>query len=50
MRSISRVADMSINTVSALLVDPVKACAAHHDATVRGLYTPHAPRQDAISN
>ena len=37
MRSISRVADVSINTVSALLVDAGKACAAHHDATVRGL-------------
>ena len=35
MRSISRVADVSINTVSALLVDAGKACAAHHDATVR---------------
>ncbi len=37
MRSISRVTDVSINTVSALLVDAGKACAAHHDATVRGL-------------
>ena len=37
MRSISRVADVSINTVSALLVDVGKACAAHHDATVRGV-------------
>ena len=37
MRSISRVADVSINTVSALLVDAGKACAAHHDATVRGV-------------
>jgi len=37
MRSISRVSDVSINTVSALLVDAGEACAAHHDATVRGL-------------
>lgn len=37
MRSISRVADVSINTVSALLVDAGRACAAHHDATVRGV-------------
>ena len=37
MRSISRVMDGSINTVSALLVDAGKACAKHHDATVRGV-------------
>ena len=37
MRSISRVADVSINTVSGLLVDAGKACAAHHDATVKGV-------------
>ena len=37
MRSISRVADVSINTVSALLVDAGKACATHHDETVRGV-------------
>ena len=37
MRSISRVVDVSINTVSALLVDAGKACAAHHDETVRGV-------------
>jgi IS1 family transposase len=37
MRSISRVADVSINTVSALLVDAGRACAAHHDETVRGV-------------
>ena len=32
---ISRVADISISTVSALLVNAGKACAAHHDAAVR---------------
>ncbi len=35
MRSISRVADVSINTVSALLVDAGRACAAYHEETVR---------------
>ena len=37
MRSISRVCDVSINTVTKLLVDAGKACAAFHDAKVRGL-------------
>jgi IS1 family transposase len=37
MRSISRVADVSINTVSKLLVDAGKACAAFHDEQVRGV-------------
>ena len=35
MRSISRVADVSINTVSKLLVDAGEACAAFHYDTVR---------------
>lgn len=35
MRSISRVTGVSINTVSKLLVDAGKACAAFHDETVR---------------
>ena len=39
MRSISRVADVSINTVSKLLVDAGKACAAFHDEKVRGVKT-----------
>ena len=39
MRSISRVADVSINTVSKLLADAGKACAAFHDAQVRGVRT-----------
>ena len=34
MRSVSRLADVSINTVSKLLVDAGKACAAFHDDTV----------------
>src|SRR5215212_3026678 len=37
MRSISRVADVSINTVAKLLVDAGKACAAFHDDRVRGV-------------
>jgi lambda repressor-like predicted transcriptional regulator len=37
MRSISRVADVSINTVAKLLVDAGKACAAFHDERVRGV-------------
>jgi IS1 family transposase len=37
MRSMSRVADVSINTVAKLLVDAGEACATFHDAVVRGL-------------
>jgi IS1 family transposase len=37
MRSISRVADVSINTVAKLLVDAGKACATFHDSVVRGV-------------
>src|SRR5215211_5058918 len=37
MRSISRVADVSINTVSKLLIDAGKTCAAFHDEKVRGV-------------
>jgi IS1 family transposase len=39
MRSISRVCDVSINTVSKLLVDAGKACAAFHDEKVRDVKT-----------
>ena len=39
MRSISRVTDVSINTVSKLLVDAGQACAAYHDETVRDVKT-----------
>ena len=35
MRSISRVADVSFNTVAKLLQQGGLACAAYHDATVR---------------
>lgn len=37
MRAVSRMADVSINTVSKLLVDAGKACAAFHDEHVRGV-------------
>lgn len=37
LRSVSRLVGVSINTVSKLLVDAGKACAAHHDATVRNV-------------
>ena len=37
MRSISRIVDVSINTVSGLLVDAGKACSDHHERTVRGV-------------
>ncbi len=37
MRSISRVADVSINTVAKLLAEAGEACIAHHDNTVRGV-------------
>jgi IS1 family transposase len=37
MRSVSRLADVSINTVSKLLVDAGKVCAAFHNEKVRGV-------------
>jgi IS1 family transposase len=37
MRSVSRITGVSINTVSKLLIDAGMACAAFHDATVRGI-------------
>ena len=37
MRSISRVADVSFNTVAKLLADAGTACAAYHDGTVRNV-------------
>src|SRR5580704_13445230 len=37
LRSISRVCDVSINTVTKLLVDAGNVCAAFHDAKVRGV-------------
>jgi len=37
MRSVSRLADVSINTVAKLLADAGKFCAGYHDATVCGV-------------
>ena len=37
MRSVSRLADVSFNTVAKLLVDAGKLCSAFHDEMVRGL-------------
>jgi IS1 family transposase len=37
MRSVSRLTDVSINTVSKLLVDAGQACAGFHDERVRGV-------------
>ncbi|MFA5911713.1 MAG: IS1 family transposase [Vicinamibacterales bacterium] len=37
MRSVSRLADVSINTVSKLLVDAGRVCAAFHEDQVRGV-------------
>jgi IS1 family transposase len=37
MRSISRICDVSINTVSKLLVDAGRFCAGYHDANVTGV-------------
>ena len=37
MRSTSRIEEVSINTVTKLLVDTGNACAAYHDATVRNV-------------
>lgn len=47
MRSVSRVTGVSINTVSKLLIDAGSACAAFHDATVRGI-TSKAIQADEI--
>ncbi|MEO9062251.1 MAG: IS1 family transposase [Nitrosospira sp.] len=37
MRSVSRMADVSINTVTKLLIDAGTVCAKFHDVTVRGV-------------
>jgi IS1 family transposase len=37
MRSVSRLADVSINTVAKLLIDAGRFCAAFHDDKVRGV-------------
>ena len=37
MRAVSRVADVSLNTVTKLLIDAGKACSAYHDECVRNV-------------
>ena len=41
MRSISRITGVSINTVTKLLEDAGRACAAYHDTTVRNVKAAH---------
>lgn len=41
MRSISRITGVSINTVTKLLEDAGRACAAYHDVTVRNVKAAH---------
>ena len=41
MRAASRVAKVSINTVTKLMVEAGGACAAYHDETVRGVTAQH---------
>lgn len=41
MRSISRITGVSINTVTKLLEDAGRACAAYHDVTVRNVKSAH---------
>jgi IS1 family transposase len=43
MRSVSRVADVSINTVAKLLADAGETCAALHDEAVRGVKAKRVP-------
>ena len=51
MRSISRVADVSINTVTKLLIDAGKACAAFHDEKVRDVKAqPRPGRRNLVAS
>ena len=43
LRSISRIADVSINTVTKLLIDAGAVAAAYHDQNVRGLKSQARP-------
>lgn len=49
MRSISRVADVSINTVSKLLLEAGEACLALHDETVRNVKASRVQRDEIWS-
>ena len=48
-RSISRVADVSLNTVYKTLIDAGKACAQFHDATVRNVASKRVQCDEAWS-
>src|SRR5437762_2756925 len=48
-RSISRVADVSLNTVCKTLIDAGKACARFHDETVRGVASKRVQCDEAWS-
>lgn len=49
MRAISRVADVSINTVTKILVDAGKACAEFHDKNVRNVAAKHVQADEIWS-
>jgi len=49
MRSISRTAGVSINTVSKLLVEAGEACAEYHDEIVRGVHARRVQRDEIWS-
>jgi IS1 family transposase len=49
MRAISRVADVSLNTVTKILVDAGKACAEFHDKTVRNVRSKHVQADEIWS-
>lgn len=48
LRATSRICDVSINTVTKLLVDAGTACAAYHDKTVRGLTATKRVQADEV--
>lgn len=48
LRSVTRIAACSINTVTKLLIDAAKACAAYHDEHVRGLRLTRRVQVDEI--
>ena len=48
MRAITRITGVSIHTVAKLLEDAGRACAAHHDETVRGIAGPRRIECDEI--
>lgn len=49
MRAISRVADVSLNTVTKLLIDAGKACAEFHDKNVRNVPARHVQADEIWS-